>query len=258
VWDVTTGIPVVPALVHPPGQSRDDDVQMVSFSPSGRRLLTVGGDRFARVFDVGTGERIFALDHGAGAQVNVARFSHDGRLIASGGASAVVRVWDARTGAPIEPLEGTGRIADLAFSLDDKLLATAGGNDTLARVWKLAGGSGTAAVTVHRSGVTSVTFTRDAAGTSVMTTGRDGNAFINLSNSGFPQAALLGHRAAITTAAFTPDNQIAATASADGSVRLWDASVDNSGPRPAAVMTDVRSDPPSLATGRSRRPPSAE
>jgi WD40 repeat protein len=92
--------------------------------------------------------------------------------------------------------------------------------------------------------VTSVIFTRDAAGTSVMTTGRDGNAFINLSNSGFTQAALLGHGAAITAAAFTPDNQIAATASADGSVRLWDASLDNSGPRPAAEMTDVRSNPP--------------
>ena len=239
LWLVAGGLPVGLGFVHPPGQTTGDDVHMVAFSHDGSQLLTVGSDRYARVFDVATHEKIRELDQGF--LVTVARFSHDGSLIATAGGGETVRIWDARTGALIKVLRGTGHVADLAFSPDDAMVATAGGNDTVARIWDIAKGSSIGSVTVHRSGIESVAFSPYGVpnGPSILTTGRDGKAYIARSDSGFPQAALLGHGASVTTGAFSRDGQIVVTGSDDGSARLWDARVDRSGPWPPAVPVPV-------------------
>ena len=216
---------------HPSGVSRGDDVQMVSFSPDSTRFLTVGGDRFARLFDVSQPEKDpLLLDHRD--QVNTARFSHSGRTIATGGANNFARIWDASTGEQKFELEGGGRISDLAFSPDDTLLATAGGNDTTARVWNLERRTSIAIITAHKSGVESVTFSPD--GRSVVTTGRDGKGYIVRTESGFTQGLLVRHHGPVNASAFSPDGELVATASDDGSARLWDATVDPSGPLPRA------------------------
>ena len=216
---------------HPSGVSRGDDVQMVSFSPDSTRFLTVGGDRFARLFDVSQPEKDpLLLDHRD--QVNTARFSHSGRTIATGGANNFARIWDASTGEQKFELEGGGRISDLAFSPDDSLLATAGGNDTTARVWNLERRTSIAIITAHKSGVESVTFSPD--GRSVVTTGRDGKGYIVRTESGFTQGLLVRHHGPVNASAFSPDGELVATASDDGAARLWDATVDPSGPLPRA------------------------
>lgn len=216
---------------HPSGVSRGDDVQMVSFSPDSTRFLTVGGDRFARLFDVSQPEKDpLLLDHRD--QVNTARFSHSGRTIATGGANNFARIWDASTGEQKFELEGGGRISDLAFSPDDTLLATAGGNDTTARVWNLERRTSIAIITAHKSGVESVTFSPD--GRSVVTTGRDGKGYIVRTESGFTQGLLVRHHGPVNASAFSPDGELVATASDDGAARLWDATVDPSGPLPRA------------------------
>ena len=216
---------------HPSGVSRGDDVQMVSFSPDSTRFLTVGGDRFARLFDVSQPEKDpLLLDHRD--QVNTARFSHSGRTIATGGANNFARIWDASTGEQKFELEGGGRISDLAFSPDDTLLATAGGNDTTARVWNLERRTSIAIITAHKRGVESVTFSPD--GRSVVTTGRDGKGYIVRTESGFTQGLLVRHHGPVNASAFSPDGELVATASDDGAARLWDATVDPSGPLPRA------------------------
>jgi WD40 repeat protein len=230
LWNAANGQSLA-VFRHPSGVSRGDDVQMVSFSPDSTRFLTVGGDRFARLFDVSRPEKDpILLNHRD--QVNTARFSPSGRTIATGGANNFVRIWDASTGDPKFELEGGGRISDLAFSPDDSLLATAGGNDTTARVWNLERRTSVAIITAHKSGVESVTFSPD--GRSVVTTGRDGKGYIIRTESGFTQGLLVGHHGPVNASAFSPDGQLVATASDDGSARLWDATVDPNGPLPRA------------------------
>jgi WD40 repeat protein len=239
LWLVAGGLPVGEPFVHPAGATAGDDVRMVSFSRDGSRLLTVGSDRYARLFDVARHEKVRDLDQGA--LVNVARFSHDGSLIATAGGNEIVRIWNARTLQAVKSLTGTGRVVDLAFSPDDTLLATAGGNDTAGRIWNVDKGSSIGVVTAHRSGIESVAFSPYGPpnGPSVLTTGRDGKAYVSRGDSGFPQAVLLGHRESVTTAAFSPDGQTLVTGSDDGTARLWDGRVDRSGPWPPAVPDAV-------------------
>jgi WD40 repeat protein len=235
LWSVATGQELA-SFAHQAG-ARGDDVQHVEFSPDGTQLLTVGGNRFARVFDVLRHTEAFALNNVA--LVNSARFSHDGNLIATAGAIEAVRLWNASTGALVNTLELTGRVPDLAFSPNDRLLATAGSNDTVGRIWNLEKNSAVATITLHRSGIDSVVFTPD--GQSLVTTGRDGTAAVSGVAAGFPQASLAGHTGPVVGADVSHDGSLIATWSDDGTARLWNArvgayarTVGNHEPPPAA------------------------
>jgi WD40 repeat protein len=221
LWSVAGGLQLH-SFPHEKG-ARGNAVQYVEFSPDGTRLLTVGGDRFVRVFDVARQTLVFALNNVA--LVNAARFSHDGDLIAAGGGSDTVlpvRIWNAKTGALISVLDVTGRVVDLAFSPNDKLLATAGSNETVARVLNLAKGGSQATITQHRSGVVSVVFKDNAF---LITAGRDGRAIVSGVAAGFEAANLAGHSRALEGADVNRDGSLIATWSRDDTARIWDGRV---------------------------------
>lgn len=232
LWSTTGGLELGEPFLHESG-SRGDDVQMVSFSPDSTRLLTVGGNRFARVFDVIRHVELFPGKLNNVALVNSARFSHDGKLIATAGGSETVRIWDATNAKLLHTMNGTegSRVVDVAFSPNDELLATASSNETIARVWDIAKESPVAILTVHRSGVTSVTFS--PSGQSVVTTGRDGKAYL-VGPVGFIQGPLNGHAGPVNGATFSPHGDLVATWSDDGSARLWRADVGPFGGFPPA------------------------
>jgi WD40 repeat protein len=247
LWDAATGLQLGAPFVHQPG-AKGDDVRHVSFSPDSRRILTVGGNRFARVFDATRHAEVFPGGLNNITLISSARFSHDGKRIATAGSSEIVRLWDAATGEQLAPLEGTGQVNDLAFSPDDTLLGTAGTNDTLARVWNLAKQSSVAIITKHRGPVESINFTPD--GRSVVTTGRDGRAFMTATNGGIPQASLAPHGGLpVWGASVSPDGSLVATAGQDGFARLWNARVAALGPLPPAEARAIgKHDLPAGAT----------
>ena len=221
LWSAAGGLQLGAPWLHQAGTQRRHDVISVSFSPDGNRLLTVGGNRLARVFDVNRRAELFSGGLNNVVLVNAAIFSHNGKWIATAGANNDVRLWDAQTGKLGHLLHGTGQVTDLAFSPDDTLLATAGTNDTIARVWNIAQEDSSAIITVHRSGVQAVTFTADGKG--VITAGRDGKAYVHGSVGGFPIANLTGHKGAIEGVTLSSEGSLIATWSDDGTARLWDA-----------------------------------
>src|SRR5439155_22662516 len=150
-----------------------------------------------------------------------------------------VRIWAAGPGEDNFTLEGIGRVNAVAFSPDDTMLATAGGNDTIGRVWNLKKQTSIAIITAHNSELTSVAFSPD--GLSVVTTGRDGKAYIARTEGGFLQAQLLSHRSVVNAAAYSPSGDMVATAGADGLARIWDARVDPGGPLPPAFPREIGS-----------------
>jgi WD40 repeat protein len=91
VWDLRTGEPVTPLLVHgPPGEDLHG-VEHVAFSPDGSRVATASADGTVRVWSTAGGEPVTPRLHGV---VGFTWFSADGRsLYAKGPGPEPPLVW---------------------------------------------------------------------------------------------------------------------------------------------------------------------
>ncbi|MFO0953891.1 MAG: hypothetical protein U0835_22595 [Isosphaeraceae bacterium] len=118
----------------------------MAFLPDGRRLLTAGGDRVLKLWDVQAGvvERTFEGHPGALLSVAV---SPDGRFAvagsghywASGWRNADyygMHMWDLASGQVVGCLETPCPISAVTFS-DDSRRLVAGGEDRVVRSWDL-------------------------------------------------------------------------------------------------------------------------
>ncbi len=107
-------------------------VLALAISPEGR-ILSGTEDGFAWIWEVSTprSAQLFA-EHSA---VTSVAFSHDGRQFAIGRRNGTARVL-LSGGEQVAELRGhTSAVCSIAFSPDDQLLATAGGEDRTGRVW---------------------------------------------------------------------------------------------------------------------------
>jgi WD40 repeat protein len=104
----------------------------MSFEPSGRSLVTAGGqaEPVARVWDTASGRLINEL-RGHTHSISTARFSPDGRLIATGSQDGTAAVWRSLDGRQLMVLRGhQGMLFDAAFSPDGQRVLTASADRT--------------------------------------------------------------------------------------------------------------------------------
>jgi WD40 repeat protein/serine/threonine protein kinase/tetratricopeptide (TPR) repeat protein len=121
----------------------DGPLLHADFSPDGRRIVTAGGARTARVWDADTGQPLSSPLKYA-RSVKHAFFSPDGRSIVTASDDGTARVWDADTEKPVTaPFKHGGLVDHASFSADGRRIVTvtaafgAGGH---ARVWDAATG----------------------------------------------------------------------------------------------------------------------
>jgi len=128
LWNAADG-----DLVRTVPEAHADVVCSVAFSADGQFLLSGGADRFARIFDAGTG-RLTRSFEGHTHHVLGVSWRFDGRQIASCGADAAVKVWDVTTGDQLRTVPGTAKeVTALAF-LPGTTLLVAGGGDSKVRL----------------------------------------------------------------------------------------------------------------------------
>ena len=96
-----------------------------SFSPDGRRVVTAGADTTARVWDVHAvgGELVLS---GHRDRVYDAAFSPDGSNVVTASRDDTARTWNARTGASEKTLHQGGDVLAVAYLPDGGGIATAG------------------------------------------------------------------------------------------------------------------------------------
>ncbi len=235
LWDLAgwrPGEPSPPVRVLEKGHTKE--VWSVAFSPNGKLLASGGDDGLICLWDVVGGHKVRELTGHSQTQAYLT-FSPDGRTIVAGGKDGTVNRWDADTGQPKEPWRWhVGDVRPVAYSPDGRLLASGGRDGT---VQLLDAATGQRRHTFRGSTFFgNLAFSPDGRTLAAVTHAPDATLRLwDLETKA--ERALPGHTGHILGLSFHPGGKLAATASFDGTVRLWGAT-----PESQAVRTfDFRS-----------------
>jgi len=223
---VVVGLP--PANVHP--------VRAIAVSPDKSTVVASRGNQI-HVYDAKTGNYVRALVQPdlttpekkpvKAAHLSLVEslaYSPDGKLIASGSFQEVI-LWDAQTGTVKQKLTGfADRVVALAFSRDNKMLATGGGpasEDGEIKVFDPA--TGKLVVDIkngHSDTVFGVCFSPD--GKMLATCGADKFVKTWEVPSGKFVKAFEGHTHHVLDVGWKSDGKLLASGGADNVVKVWD------------------------------------
>jgi len=125
IWENTLASQVIqnntaPHIVY----ERDFDrgnVNIVSFSPDGKRLLVVGGQRGElHLLESNSGNEIVSI----GFDIISAAFSPDGKYIATESGESLISIWNGATGEPIRNIYSDGPVNTVLYSPSGNLIAS--------------------------------------------------------------------------------------------------------------------------------------
>jgi WD40 repeat protein len=216
VWDFRTGRRVVTLSSPVAGVA----VASLRFSPDGMRLAATDGVGDVWVWDVATRRVLRTIR--TGNELCGITWSPDGTRIATGDCETHVQssapVWDVATGKLVfRTRPQNASITQIGFSPDGRYLGTptAAG---VAQIWDLRTGRKVSTFTDHTGEVTGLAFGRNGE---VATIGSDGTARVWEAATGQQLLVLRGHGGPVTDLSFTADGSELATASVDGTVKVW-------------------------------------
>ncbi len=274
IWDAATGQELLSFSIPAPGD--------IKFSADGKRLAIASGNN-AGLWDASTGRQLQLLAGHTGA-VQTLAFSPDETRLATASEDHTAKVWDLRTGRELLTLSGHTDIVDgVRFSPDGTRLVTSGW-DSIANVWNLATGQKLSSLSGHvlvgasyapdgiqimtsessgpiqildsetgrellrlsgPAGYGSIIFTPDH--TRVINGTLSGNVIVWNVATDQELFSFPAHTSSVTSVAVHPDGLHLATASADGTVKVWDISPQGSrefltlsgltGPGPKAIFS---------------------
>jgi WD40 repeat protein/serine/threonine protein kinase len=190
------------------------------FSPDGKRIVAGHADGTVRLWDVETGKEVQPLTGPVGPLRSIA-FAPDDGLIVAGGSDGLVHLWDPNKGPESRPLKGhTGIVYSVCFSPDGRRILSASGDRTI-RLWTTDSGE---TLFKESCGDTIHGVAWSPQGRLALTAGQIGHVLpLHLWDLEATQKLrpLEGHTGHVIAVAFSPDGDLAASASHDNSVRIW-------------------------------------
>jgi WD40 repeat protein len=222
VWDASTGEELLTFSGH------TEWVARIAFSPDGAWLATTSGDGIAKVWDAETGEEWLTISAHEGIAWDIA-FNPDGKRIATCGDDGFVRVWDTLSGEELLtlPVDGGMDMRGVAFSPDGARVAVASDGIDRVKVWDAETGEVLLSSDVgHIEFPVDIAFSPDGK-LAATAGGDDPNAKVWDPVTGEVLYTLWGHTSGIAGVAFSLDGTRLATASRDGTARVWNITPAN-------------------------------
>ena len=209
-------------------------------SPDGALVASGSADNNIHLWDRLSGRQVARLS-GHSSRVCTVSFSTDGQSIFSGGADHSIRQWT-RSGAYVRPFNGHDDwVTAVGACPHDYFLASAGLDGQL-KLWLLETGACLLSLACHDRPITDLAWRQDGQQLatcsldhsihlwdwtilqSCLESSRKGAAVLTAQD--FPRDSgylrLVGHEAAVWSVTFSPDGSRLATASEDGTCKIWD------------------------------------
>ncbi len=144
-------------------------IQFVRFSPDGNSILFGGDDALVHVYDLSSLREIMTLKGHSGT-VNSFGFSGDGKYLATGSDDSSVVIWDWRTGEIVKSLtvKPEQAIWAVAFSPTDNCVVFGGTDDTV-RLWNFENENTFKTLITLNENVTSLNYSNDGAKLAITT-----------------------------------------------------------------------------------------
>jgi WD40 repeat protein len=212
--------------LSPPLFGHNKPVLCIASSPDGKTLAS--GSEEGIIFRNAAGEQLGEVHNEKGA-VSALAFRPDGQVLASNTAGNEIVFWDVASKTPIDSplIKHAKRVTSLAFSPDGKQLA-AGDKDEKVLLWDAMTGTQIGTEPFCKfdnpsySPVSAVAFSSIGQ---VAAAGRDPRIMVRnttTSGSNLTVSRLERHKSEVTSLAFSPNGQMLASASQDGTLILWD------------------------------------
>ncbi len=222
--------------------SHEDIVMAIAFSPDGQYLATAGLDLTAKVWEISSGLQVLQVSHED--IVMAIAFSPDGQYLATASEDSTAQVWETKTGRKIVCITHKDSVSKVGFSADGKYLISITGNKIFPLatlyttrttcLWELCTGRKVICI-IHDYGVNAVAFSPDRKYLAIASSDRTVGVWKATTRTlgGHHRVACtqsvanlstvrMAHSHPIADITFSPDGKYLATASLDGTARVWE------------------------------------
>ncbi|XHX79991.1 MAG: NB-ARC domain-containing protein [Stenomitos frigidus ULC029] len=202
-------------------------VRAIVLSPDGRQLVSGSYDQTLKRWDLATGDCL-ATFSGHHKPVTAVAFRADGQTVASSSYDHTVKLWCVTSQRCLQTLQKhTNFVWSVAFHPTQPLLAS-GGEDYTARLWDLQTGQCTKTFQGHSNSIYALSLANGKH--NLLASGHEDQTIklwdfqpqtLTEPADQQPFRTLRGHTGRVMSVAFSPNEQLLASAGTDGTVRLW-------------------------------------